>query len=657
MALNTPNQSGGKQPEQDQTTMGSAFSSAQAQQGSQAGGQQYGQQSAQGRGPRPKLADFGRIGRSAMSRSPASDIITKLNGALAEVYKESVDKSFEVTLIPIDLNQTRALEKSCIVVALRDLQNPNVGVAYHTLILEGSSEPVQSRFEMIGNVNTEIQRVTGDVYNPTYQTEVAEWVARQFPGQALLPVDAEVVPTEFDVENTKRLHGLAANAVTACATELEMKSGGIDIDLGSVEQDNTLTVQMNFGAPQSEDVVGLPIRSDIVIDFRAGGQPIPGQPGVTSRVSTLSRISGFMDLVWVPAVKQQQAFNPWVAAQQLPPSADEFKCYIPRFVMTDLESQNLLSIRAQLLSLVTAFTLRENNAWVEAFRPSTVSPDGVDWKDIGAVGIEANFERNTSGFGTRIDTKSDQFQRGQNMQNDYLVRLVASVFQPKLLISLDVPEVGPQTWFNSVFAAAGELNNPHSITATEVILKEANDLTHGRFGKYFPQGARAMVDENNRIHTGYYIARNGEIRDLRDIDYLAVLNMVGDRDPELAREWSDSFALTGVPLEVRLAKRKTIITGILGQNNVHFKGFARRVTFEPAFVDALINACKEVGLAVRTIAPYSDLQTYERAVNPYAMGAALDASSYTSGIFNRGYPGQQQGFAGARTGFSRWTQG
>jgi hypothetical protein len=652
MAINTPKN---EQKQQDSTTMGQAFAGAQQASQEQPSGQQqqaYGQQQSRGQA-RPRLADFGRIGRSAMSRSPASDVITKLNSGLVEVYK-GVDKSYEVTLIPIDLNNTRSLEKSAIVVAVRDLINPDVGVAYHTLVLEASSEPVQSRFEMIGNQNTEILRVTGDVYNATFQQEVSEWVARQFPGKNLIPVDAEVVPEEFDVENGKRLHGAAANAITACTTELEMRSGGTDIDLGNVEQDNTLTVQMNFAAAQTEDVMGLPVRSDIMIDFRAGGQPIPGQPGVTSRVSTLSRISGFMDLVWVPAVTQQQAFNPWVAQQQAVVSPDEFKRYIPRFVMTDLESMNLLTIRAQLLALVPAFTLRENNSWVESFRPSTVSTDGVDWKDIGAVGIEANFERNASGFGSRIDTKSDAFQRGQNQQGDYLIRLVASVFQPKLLLSLDVPEVGPSTWSNSVFAAAGEVNNPNSINATEYILKEADKLTHGRFLKYFPQGARVTVDENNRIHTGYYVDRHGQKRDLREVDYLAVLNMVGDRDPELAREWSDSFALTGVPLEVRLAKRKSIITGILGANNVHFKGFARRVTFEPQFVDALIAACKEVGLSVRTIAPFSDLTTYERAINPYATSAAMDASGYSSGIFNRGYPGQQQATFGARSGFSRW---
>lgn len=654
MGINSPENN-----QKHETSMGQAIGRAQAearQEGTTTQQQAFAGSAAPQQRQRPRLADYGRVSRAAFSRNPQSDVITKLSNALQEVYKNGaqIDKSFEVTLIPIDYNNTRTLVKSCIVVAVRDLQNPDNGVAYHTLVLEGSSESIQNEFQMIGNQNIEITKVTGDVWTPVFQAEVQEWVARQFPGKNLLPVDAEVVYNTLDPENHNRVHQLAMNALAACATELDIRAGGVDIDLGAVDQDNTLTVQMSFNNAQTEDAAGMPVRSDIVVDFRAGGQPIPNQPGSTTRVSTLSRISGFMDLVWVPAVQQQQAFNPWVAAQQVAPTADEFKRYIPRFVMTDLESQTLLTTRAELLALVTAFTLRENNAWVESFRPSPVQTEGVDWKDIGAVGIEANFDRNPNGFGSRIDTKSDQFQRGQNQQGDYLMRLVASVFQPKLMISLDIPECGPQTWFTSVFAAAGEVNNPNSSGATEYIIKEADKLTHGRFLKHFPANARVTVDENNRIFKGYWVDRNGHMRSLDEIDYLAVLNMVGDRDPELAREWSDSFALTGVPLEIRLDKRRKIINGILGQNNVHIKGFARRVTFEPAFVDALVAACKEVGLSMRTIAPYADLNTYERGVNPYAAQTALDASGYTSGLFNRGYAGQQQGQFGNRAGFSRW---
>jgi hypothetical protein len=636
---------------QSQTTMGAAFAGAQQRQDA---GTQGGYQQAPRGQHRQRLADFWSANPNAMSRSPESDIISTLNAALKGVYEEAVRSEYDVTLIPIDLDQTRTLEKSAIVVAVSNKNAKELGVAYHTLILDGSSEPIQSQMQQIGNNQIEVTRTTGDVYTPVFQNEVREWVSRAFPGLALHPVDAEVVPSTFDVTNKKRLYNLAANAVLAGSTELARLAGFPDIELGNIEQDNTLTVQSSFNNAPTEDIVGSPIRSDIVIDFRIGGQPVPGQQGVTSRVKTLARVAGYMDLVWAPAISQAQAFNAWVPQVQQQQSPDAYKKYVPRFVITDLDSQNVLSIRAQLLALVTAFTLREQNGWVEAFRPSPVVQDGIDWKDIGAVGIEANFEGNTTGFGSRIDTKSDAFQRTNNMQGDFLLRLVASVFQPKLLLSMDIPEAGPTTWISSVFAAAGEQSNAASAAASQYIYDEANKLTNGRLSNYLAPGTRIIIDENNRIHLGYFIGRDGLKHDLREVDYLAVLNMVGDRDPELAREWSDSYALTGIPLEVRLAKRKQIIEGILGKQNVHIEGFARRVTFEPDFVNALTQAVKDVGLQVRTIAPYADLQSYERAVNPYVAHAALDTMGYNSGVFNRGYQGQPQGNFGNRSGFSRW---
>jgi hypothetical protein len=653
MAVNNTN--GSKQGAAAETSMGAAFS-RQMEQSAQAQ-QQAAPSAAQRPTQRTRLSDLGSLSRAAMGRNPQSEVITKLEKALTEVFA-GVDKSYEVTLIPIDYNNTQSLVKSVIVVAMRDLMNKETGVACHTLILEGSSEPLQVAYQMINNTNTEILRVTGDVNNKTLSDEVLAAVSRTFPGMPIWPVDACVVPRDFNVDDVTLVHELAANAATACQTELEVRQpGGFqDLDLGTVEQENSLTVQPTFGNGQSRDMVGAPIRSDIVIDFRAGGQEIPGQQGVTQRVSQISRISGYMDLVWAPTEQQTQRFDPWVQQTAQPSSPDEFKRYRPRFVMTDLESVKLLTIPAQLLALVTAFTLADNHAWVEAFRPAPMSNSAeIDWKDIGAIGIEANFEKNPNGFGSRVDTKSDAFQRGQGQTSDHLLRLVGSVITPKLILSLDVPECGPQTWFNGIFAAAAELSGNNWQKANEIIIRAANVLTHGNFSRYFQAGGRVASDEFNRIHLGWYVDRHGVKRDLREIDYLAVLNMVGDRDPEVAREWSDTFARTNLDLQVRLAKRKHIIEGILGKNNVEFTGFARRVTFEPAFIVALLNACKDTGLSVRTIAPMTDLNQYERAVNPYAVSAGLDTGSMNGSVFNRGFAHPQQQQYGARAGFSRWS--
>lgn len=659
MALNTPDNEKGQQ-----TNMGQALSGAQQRysQEQAAGGQQAGGTYQQPRQQRAKLSDFWAASPNAMSRSPESDIISSLNTALKGEYEKAIRPEYTVTLIPIDLDQTDMLEKSAIVVAVQNKQIPELGVAYHTLILEGSSDPLPLQTVRIGNIEVENYRTTGDVNTPVYQIEVKKWVQRNFPSLSadqLHPVDAEVVKGDFDIENKKRLYNLAANAALACSTELARLAGHTDIELGNIEQDNTLTVQTSFGNAPIEDIQGEPVRADVQIDFRIGGAPVPNQPGVNSRVKTLARVSGFMDLVWAPVQQQGNAFNPWVAQQAAPQSPDEFKKYIPRFIITDLDSQSVLSIRAQLLGFVTAFTLREQNGWVEAFRPNPVTVDGIDYKDIGAVGIEANFERNPNGIGSRIDTKSDQFQRSQNQQGDYLLRLIASVMLPKLLLSMDIPECGPTTWKDSVFAAAGETNGtgiptPAAIAAANHIIAEAGKLTNGRIAQYLNPQKPIIIDENNRIHLGWFIGKDGLKHDLREIDYLYVLNAVGDRDPEVAREWSDSFALAGVPLEIRLSKRKGILEGLLGKQNLHITGYARRVTFEPDFVNALTQAVKDVGLSVRTISPYSDLQGFERAVNPYVMNAALDTMGYQSGLFNRGFQGQQPGFTGNRQGFSRW---
>jgi hypothetical protein len=648
MAVNKPENEQGQQ----QTTMGQAFGNAQqSRQQEQPGGQQGGYQA---RPKRQGLGDIWSSAPNAMSRSPESDIISTLSTALRDEYNKSVRADFIVTLVPIDLDTTRTLEKSAIVVCVESKQIPELGVAYHTLILEGSSEPVQNITQQIGNNPIEITRTTGDVYTPVYQAEVREFVQRQFPGKDLHSVDAEVVWADFDVTNKKRVYNLAANAVLAGSNELGRLAGSQDIELGNIEQDSSLTVQATFGNAPTEDILGAPIRSDIVIDFRIGGQPVPGQQGITSRVKPLARVSLFADLVWSPVVSQQQAYGMWVPAAQQQQSPDAFRKYVPRLIITDLDSQAVLSLRAQLLGLVTAFSLRENNGWVETFRPSPITQDGQDFRDIGAVGIEANFEGNSNGIGSRIDTKADSFQRSQHQPGDFLLRLVGSVFQPKLLLSMDIPEAAPSTWVSSVFAAAGETGNPASVVASNYIISEANKLTNGRLANYLAPNTRIIVDENNRIHLGYFIGRDGQKHDLREVDYLYVLNAMGERDPEVPREWSDSFARADVPLEVRLAKRKQIIEGILGKQNVHITGFARRVTFEPEFVNALTQAVKDVGLQVRTIAPYVDLQGYERAVNPYVAHAALDAMGYQSGVFNRGYQGQPQGNFGNRQGFSRW---
>jgi hypothetical protein len=624
MAVNDTNES-----TQNQTQMGAAF-----EQAARTGNTDRRQADKRGT-PQEQAGTFsfrtlGRMGRAAMGRTPASEALSKLNKALATVIGENADKSFDITLLPIDMNQTTQLNVSTLVMAVRDKQFPEVGVAYHTLIVEASIDPQVPRQDNVNGQTIEVQRVTGDAYDQTMISVVQEAVLRHFGQVQILNADAEVVPRSFKTDDPAAVYELAANALFACTQELETHNGGfVDLNLANAQHDSNLNVRVTYGNPETADAVGQPIRSDIKIEFSAAPAQTNNQQ--VERTSAVAQVSGFLDLVYDPAQPQQQ-MGGWT--QQAP----SFQRYAARFVATQLESRDLLTIPAQLLALLPALTLRENNQWVQAFRNTGFGGD--DLHDIGAVNIEANMDNNPSGYGARIDTKSDAFKV------EHLHKLVAATVKPGLILSLDVPECGTSTWYNGVFAAAAAGN----ARANQAIIDAANQLTNGAFGKYF-QGGRVAIDEDNRIHLGTFADRTGVRKDIREIDYLAVANLVGEKDPQVIRDWSDTFLRTGYDQRLRLHARLRIIRALFA--DVEITGFARRVTFEAGFIEALAKGAQEAGLVIRSTTPYADMGAFERATGAFMHSAMMGSDS--TGLFNRGSFGQQAGGWGGNRGFGqRW---
>ena len=616
-----------------QSNMGQAFESA-ARAGSsdrrQADKRQNPQQEQQGAF---SFRSMGNMSRTPMGRTPASEALSKMSKAISQTYTDNADKSFEITTLPIDMNQTTQLNVSVLVVAIRDKQAPELGVAYHTLIVEASIEPPAPKQENIMGQNVEVLRVAGDAYDQTLINVVQEAVVRQFGQTAIYNADAEVVPRNFNMADQQAIYKLAANALFACAQELEThRADFVDLNLVNAQHDSNLNVRITYANQQIEDAVGQPTRADIKIDFSAApAQNNPNQQ--VERTSSIAQIGGFLDLVYDPVQAQQQ-----VAGWNQP--APSYQKYAARFVATTLESTSLLTIPAQLLAILPALSLRENNQWVQAFRSAGFGDGGVDMHDIGAVGIEANLDNNPSGFGSKIDTKADSFKV------EHLHKLVAATVKPGLIVSLDVPECGSSTWYNGVFAAAAAGN----ARANQAIVDAANQLTNGAFGKYF-QGGRVAVDEDNRIHLGTIGDRSGVRKDIRDVDYLTVANMVGEKDPMVIRDWSDTFLKTNFDQRLRLAARLRIVRGLFA--DVEVTGFARRVTFEANFLDALAKGAQEAGLTMKTVTPYADLGSFERATGAFLHGAQMGSDQ--TGLFNRGSFGQQAGGFGGNRGFgSRW---
>lgn len=634
MAINDSKTNNGSNGNVAQPAMATAFTAAQQQPQPQ-------YQQPQPQAPRQGTFSFrnlGNLSQQPMSRSPAAEVLSNINKAMRDLYDKTTDSSMSIELIPVDYNSTTELNVSILIVAMQNKQYPQWGIGYHVLIIEGSIEQQAPRTESIMNVNVEIIRTVGDANDVTMRKYVRNLLQKKFGQVVLHYADACVVPRDFNVNDSALVHSLAANALFACHTEMETsQSGFIDLNLANAEQDSGLTVRTTFGNPQTNNALGQPVRSDIKIDFSAGPINQQNMPGnnTMERVSSIARISGFMDLVWYPV---ENNVNPYSVQQ----SALSTQRYAARFIITALESTQLLTIPAQLLALISALSLSENNKWINAFRSKNFSSD-IDMHDIGAVNMEVNLLNDPSGVGERINTKLSSFTPID------LNNLAKATIRAGMILSLDVPESGPDTWYNGVFgAAAGGI-----ATAENEIIKAAIQLTNGAFNRHWQTGMRVFTPDVNRVHMGYYTDASGIRKDIRDVDHLAVLNLIGKKDPSIIKDWSDTIVKDSWPSEMRLAGRKKIFSALF--SDVVITGFATRVTFSPEFRNALLQGGLAAGLSLRSIDPYTDMASYERSVSSTAQASLISADP--SGMFNA-YGNRMQGNYGNMGGnFSgRWGQ-
>ena len=595
----------------------------------------------------PKNWSFhgGALNASPIGRSMGSEVLKKLQKALGDIYKD-MTSDVEVVLIPLDKEQETALAFSSLLVAARFKRAGNPGVGFYNLILEATGDKPSPIFETtnsgMGQQQIEIVRVAGDAYDDVLRSKASAAIARAFPNVSQFSAEACVVPTSFNVDNAAAVHQLAVNAVIAATTELQTNFKGFeDLDLTKFAKDSNLEVRVAFSKSQNEDAVGQAVRSDVTMEFVSQQQQNNQNRSLNNgdRATKIASLSGFVDILYAP-VAPQATYNPWGNAPGTTPTNKQL--YAARLVLTDSTTEFASTPAGQLLGLTAAMSLQQDNNWIQAFRPVASSGGDIDMNDIGGLGIEANFENNPNGIGSKVAVKSDAFRP------EDLGQYIGALFRPGLVLSMDVPECGPQSWYTNIFAAAsaGDANAYHALR------NAANTLTGGTFDKFFPQNAPMFVDSGNRVHLGYYEDRMGQKRDIRDIDYLAVVNVLGEKDHASIRDWSDTFTQTGYSLAMRLAARKRIITALTGQSAV-FTGFAQRVTFTPEFINALTQACHATGLMVRVNTPMNASQfNNQRGVAQFVGNSMINNGSqmFTQGPVFGANPQMNSG-AGF---YSRW---
>lgn len=599
--------------------------------------QQQQQQQASDTGRRPGGAwSFHQRGllNNPTAGGSGGEYLASFKKGLEEAFKEIAD-GIEVKVISLNRHALKDLKFSAVLVALRDMrENPDL-VAYYTFILEATGEKLKVDYRTIDGQNTPINWVTGDANDQYMKQNAYDTVKQLYKNCTVVQADADVIYAKDRPQNdATKMEEYAKNSACACIAILNINQGNFgDLDLTKMDRDDRFTIDMIFGNHQIREIDGSPVRANTILSFssqrkvNSREQPLNAVnvPDATVRVSTLY---GFLQPVWAP---QENSYSSgWGAqAHQRPDSQN----MVAEFVGTAIHSDYATSPSAVLLGFSTILSLVDNNHWLMGFLPraNRVNAESgrVNIDDLGALNVMANITNMTEygGFGLEMDTKG--FGDDLGKWQAYLIQL----FRPGLMVSLDCPEVGPQSWVFAPFALAAS-GDPE---AKRVIWDAGMELTGGYLADFYSY-EKPMFTNIIRVPGGRYTVGNAE-QDIRHIDLTAISN-VNAKNPRIIQEYATTFAdVPGVSPERALAMRENIIREAVGHQCEIDRYFAR-VTFDGEFLNAISQALNRVGLPLTVNTPMS--QDLLRSGAPAPSFVNSSVASGTRTFRGHSYQGNQR---------------
>lgn len=482
--------------------------------------------------------------------SSGSDVENQFMELMKKIMESSTFKP-SVILVP---KQAAGIYYSTVVIALKDRNK----TAIHMIALADTNDAPMPENIQIGDRPIEVNRVPSDVYDKAFVDHIVTYLNNMGLTGDIYVTDGAVFPAKTPIDQTIIGH-IAANALAACLNEHAIRTGKVPMTIKSLSNHVT-RVTTQFGDGRFLNVVGQPVRTsfstEVSIEARDQRRNVLGsmnKEGTRKVVKT----NGYIDLLWAPVTNNFGA-----------PTTQKF---LANAIITDVNMSNF-SIHTVLLGLLAATNIAdENNSWWQTFKPST----NAEMQDVGALNIESNIEGDKTGFGKP--------QKAAKFNAVELSNFLNATLQRGLLWSFDAPDFDAMTWATSTFRVDPQTE--------KMVLRFADELTNGELSKRY--NGRVFMDFVSRVQLGHYQAKNGEVRDIRDIGYLAVANAYGASNVAVLRTWTDSFSPANNQL-VNMATQKGIIDTMTG-NTAVYTGKATRVTFTADFIRALTQAAIAAG--------------------------------------------------------------
>jgi len=580
------------------------------------------QQTAQPQQPQQGPAGFGamnqlfrRSGSYDRSEGRSAEALRALTDASKEaINSQQLSDDFE--LIRFDRDQHRVGLSAILVAKSVKVQGKMYSIV-RTLILDTEGVRLPPRVVQYGSQRIETPTRPQDVFNDIYLARLTEFMQRNKGITEMQVVDAGplVIPREFDFTEVDLVARLLVTSVNRVDDVVAMLMGEQPLNVSAIKRnDERLTARVDFTGEPSYDITGMPVRNDIQVSLNRQVNNNQAQEDFYEVETHFNSVSGFVNLEYTGAQQQQPQMG-WGQPQQPQP------LFTPSFVITSVDQADWIQAQTfelYLLAISNAFRVTAGTAWAQTFRPQ-VGKAGIDMKDIGALGYKTQSMK-------KFETKSDSFT------DQEFADMMSMLVQPNPVFMLDVNPVGDHASIENYFLdAAGD--GPNRNKAVSRLIQAADNLTGGRFSAHFPHDRPIVVPSNMEVHLGYYIGEDGEKRDIRDLDVLAMLNLT-QGDMQTFNQWYATYCDPSRPFELRMQQREQLERQFLSKG-LRITGRAVRLILTAEFIQALDKATHEAGLHV-------DFESMTTVIGGQRFAGNTMVGQYAvSGAASMGYGGGQ----------------
>ena len=528
---------------------------------------------------------FGSRTLNIMSTGMGSEYLNKTTEAIKKIIELEIKPGgFKLDITSIDKEIITNLAYSCIVLSLHKANK----TTYFIIVLEATGrKPLDvttivnemNNAERINNYNRVNDfYVTSDAVDATLHNEVMRKIKPLYSEKTTYTsVEALIVPYKFEDITPESVKPIVAIAFNACLVELAKLNGEFnDLDIKktvSLNPTSHLKIDSNMIPRTLKDIVNKPIRADWTLDLVSIDTKQNVQsPNLQNNRTPVSRATGFIDAMPKETVAPNQ--------QGIPVNTTRLS---PNIIINSLEV-DMPTTGYALIALVSSVVMVRPNMWLAAVAPK--STDTLH--DPGMLNLFTNLDNSPSGIGSPIDFKDPK------LTHEDMYRLIKDMYSQDPVLSLDIEVQGSQTSYLSVFAMAASPEDPKArFNAGKDIIKSANWITSGAFPENFDPG-QIFASDAIVVPTGTWIDKNGESRDIREIDFSLIGTLAAsDIKIDLMNKW----ALSNVPLAISGVDSYTTKLNVISKliDNAEITGKAIRCTFNPVFLSTLAAACAQVG--------------------------------------------------------------